>query len=296
MSTFRDDIIRFLTDEGFIPGRDGLWPQVLSVAEPQRLILPVEICATSPQEAETQARDTERMVLEIKEKTGQMPLIMTEDRWLRQTGMMKARLLAHLGRHMQVYARNCEVRRIEKGVAAEFLGRCHSYGDAACRYRYGMFLKRHTGHLAAEGMGQALEAGTLVAVATFSNARKSVKGDKVIRSYEWTRYASLPELRVSGGMGKLLRAFIEEAEPDDIMSYADLEWSEGAVYEQLGFAGEADKEAVMFRVDPRTWERVPLRAGAREEEGTIPGTGRNLFFMNFGSRKYRLKLTEYPSE
>ena len=260
MSTFRDDIIRFLTDEGFTPGRDAAWPQVLHLSGPERRILPVEIFATSPQEAETQARDTERMVLEIKEKTGKMPLIMTEDRWYRQTEMMKARLLAHLGRHMQVYARNCEVRRIEKGVAAEFLERNHSYGDAACRYRYGMFLKRHTGHLAAEGMGKLLEAGTLVAVATFSNARKWVKGGMAIRSYEWTRYASLPELRVSGGMGKLLRAFIEETEPDDIMSYADLEWSDGIVYDQLGFTLEGQKSPVLFGIDSE-WNRFPIKPG-----------------------------------
>jgi hypothetical protein len=161
--------------------------------------------------------------------------------------MMEARLLAHMEVFSQAYARNCEVRRIDKETAQRFLNDNHSYGYAACKYRYGLFLKRHTGHVAREieeerflgcarnDNGSARNdnrsdrgdiVGTLIAVATFSNARRWIKDGKEIRSYEWTRYASGPELRVSGGMGKLLKAFIKEVQPDDIMSYADLEWSE----------------------------------------------------------------------
>jgi hypothetical protein len=106
----------------------------------------------------------------------------------------------------------------------------------------------------------------LVAVATFSNARKWQKGDKVIRSYEWTRYASLPGVRISGGMGKVVKAFIEEVHPDDIMSYADLEWSEGKVYEQLGFVLEGRKDPVMFVVD-EAWRRFPIKPGMTEASG-----------------------------
>ena len=127
--------------------------------------------------------------------------------------------------------------------------------------------------------------GTLIAVGTFSNARKWIKNGKEIRSYEWTRFASLPGLRISGGMGKILKAFIEEVHPDDIMSYADLEWSEGSVYEQLGFALEGRKNPVLFGIDSE-WNRRPFKQGATVSEC-------NLFYRNFGSNKYRLKLTEY---
>ena len=134
----------------------------------------------------------------------------------------------------------------------------------------------------------SLLPGTLIAVATFSNARKWTKGDKEIRSHEWTRYASLPQLRINGGMGKVLKAFIEDVRPDDIMSYADLEWSEGNVYKALGFEHEGTKAPVLFSVDPQTWTRTPIRPGMAED-----GLEGNLFFQNFGSNKYRLKLTDY---
>ena len=348
-----------------------------------KVILPLEISAGTIEEAEAESENTEYAIRMITREAG-YPLIITEDRWRSQRQMMEARLLAHLELFSQAYARNCEVRRIEKAEAQEFLNRNHSYGYAACKYRYGLFLKRHTGHIAAEmgfpirsgmtdgkpGMTDGkvevpdgkvgrtsspvilnevknLSEGTLIAVATFSNARRWVKEGKEIRSYEWTRYASLPDLRVSGGMGKMLKAFIKEVQPDDIMSYADLEWSEGEVYERLGFEAETRKEPVTFTIDPQTWERKairrsPVKPGMTEEkpgmteekpgmaeekpgmteekpgmaeekpgmteekpgmteekpgmtegDNVIPDLIGDLCFRNFGSRKFRLKLTDY---
>lgn len=302
MRSLIDDIIFFLENNGFecsVQMRDGT--DVISVrtlgGEKKKIILPLEIKATTAEEAATAAENTERRVRFITNTEGR-PLVVTEDRWNSQRETTQARLLAHLEVFSQSYARNCEVRRIEKAEAQEFLGRYHSYGYAACKYRYGLFLKRHTGHIAEEisaatGKGPEEDKGKLIAVATFSNARKWKKGDREIRSYEWTRYASLPDMRVSGGMGKLLKAFIKEVNPDDIMSYADLEWSEGEVYNTLGFTREhIGKDPVCFTVDPVTWERKAIGKYSVPEDGQETTEGK-LFFRNSGSHKYRLKLTEY---
>ena len=280
-----------------------------------RVILPLEISAGTLEEAVKESRMAYEAVLSIRALEG-YPIIIPEDRWKRQRPMMEARMLAHMEVFSQAYARNCEVRRIDKETAQRFLNDNHSYGYAACKYRYGLFLKRHTGHIAREieeerFLGCARNdnrsarndnrsargdiVGTLIAVATFSNARKWIKDGKEIRSYEWTRYASVPELRVSGGMGKLLKAFIKEVQPDDIMSYADLEWSEGKVYEALGFSEEQPKDPVSFEIDPETWERRAIMR-CQPEQGTTQveqDTAGKLFYTNFGSRKLRLKLTDY---
>lgn len=273
-----------------------------------RVILPLEISAGTLEEAVKESRMAYEAVLSIKALEG-YPIIIPEDRWKRQRPMMEARLLAHMEVFSQAYARNCEVRRIDKETAQRFLNDNHSYGYAACKYRYGLFLKRHTGHVAREieeerFLGCARNdnrsdrgdiVGTLIAVATFSNARRWIKDGKEIRSYEWTRYASVPELRVSGGMGKLLKAFIKEVQPDDIMSYADLEWSEGKVYEALGFSEEQPKDPVSFEIDPETWERRAIMRCQLEQRTTQveQDTAGKLFYTNFGSRKLRLKLTDY---
>lgn len=288
-----DNIMAFLESEGFGCSRqmrhdfDVICTKT-SDGRKERMIIPLEINASTSEEAVLNSQGAEYAIRSVSSEGYDFPLIITEDRWKRQRETMEARLLAHLEIFSQAYARNCEVKRIEKAEAQEFLNKNHSYGYAACRYRYGLFLKRHTGHIAEESRD---DIGRLIAVATFSNARRWIKDGRVIRSYEWTRYASLPEMRVSGGMGKLLRAFINDVKPDDIMSYADLEWSEGKVYEQLGFTKEfPGKDPVLFTVDTSTWERSPIRSGLTEE---MPTTTSNLFFRNFGSCKFRMKLTDY---
>lgn len=142
-----------------------------------------------------------------------------------------------------IFARNCAVRHLDKPEAAEFLKRNHLYGDAKCKYRYGLYVERYSGaEMRSPDGPHPYPVGTLVAVAEFSNARRWQKGDKVIRSYEWIRYASLPQVRVLGGMGKILEAFIAEVQPDDIMSYAPAEHYEGEVYATLGFEREGIKQ------------------------------------------------------
>ena len=72
------------------------------------------------------------------------------------------------------------------------------------------------------------------------------------------------------------------------MSYADLEWSEGSVYGQLGFSLEGAKDPVLFEIGP-DWIRIPIKEECLAE--TPPESKK--YFQNFGSNKYRLKLTDY---
>ncbi len=275
MGRLIDDITEFLADNGIRCSRqmrhgfDVICAEV-SEEQPYRIILPLEVSAKSLEEAVSQSSNASEAIFHLKDSG--YPLIITEDRWKSQRRMMESRLLAHLEIFTSIFARNCEIRKIEKAGAQAFLAENHSYGYAACRYHYGLINKKD---------------GSLIAVATFSNARKWIKDSKEIRSYEWTRYASLPGMRISGGMGKLLKAFINEIHPDDIMSYADLEWSEGQVYKSLGFTEESVKAPVSFTIDPATYERKAIR-------NNIPDApSYSLFFMNFGSAKYRMKLTDY---
>lgn len=196
---------------------------------------------------------------------GMKVVIVAEDLWRSRPEMMKPRLLAQFGIFRSVFARNTEVRRIDRPAAGRFLERCHTYGDAAARYRYGLF-----------GPGDEL-----LAVAFFSSPRVWNKPEGVVKSCEWVRYASLPDVRVTGGMGKVLKAFTEEVRPDDVMSYADMEWTDGSVYRRLGFTEESLRSPVLFAVDPVTYMRTPVsRAGM--PQGC-------LFHLNRGSVKYRLR-------
>lgn len=49
--------------------------------------------------------------------------------------------------------------------------------------------------------------------------------DRILMSYEWVRYASLQLGMQAEGVGRFLEAFVKDVGPDEVMSYADYEWS-----------------------------------------------------------------------
>jgi hypothetical protein len=68
---------------------------------------------------------------------------------------------------------------------------------------------------------------------TFSKPRKSLGYNKTDdNSYELVRFASD---NVIGGADKLLKYFIKKHKPNKIISYADRRWSQGDLYQKLGF-------------------------------------------------------------
>ncbi|MBQ0024222.1 MAG: hypothetical protein KBT00_00650 [Bacteroidales bacterium] len=193
-----------------------------------------------------------------------------EDVWWRREELVRKRLLAHLGRFRSVFARKCEVCRLDTPAAGAFLSQYHTYGSARSKYRYGLSYR-----------------GELVAVASFSGARPMMR-EKSVQSFEWVRYASLPDTRVVGGMGKLMMAFVEDICPEEIMSYSDLEWSDGEVYRKLGFEEAGRRASVDFYIDSSSWERIPLNKlssdKAFRDRALDPGT--LVRISNMGSVKY----------
>ncbi len=201
-----------------------------------------------------------------------------EDRWKSRRELIEKRLAAHQGRFRSIFARKCLVSRPDAATARRFLEDNHVYGYAKCSYRYGLEYE-----------------GELVAVSTFSAPRpitRMINGrERIVSSYEWVRAASLPDCRICGGMGRLLKAFIDEVHPDDIMTYADREWSEGGVYEKLGFTRTAQLPPQKFLVDPSTMRRISCRKVERDRIRGLGEVSANaVTIYNLGSIKYVLTL------
>lgn len=267
-------------------------------------LIPFTVTAASEEEATARRLHTESMVREESVPgpggTGQRPIVIASDRWIREGDCIRRRLLAHYGRFSHIFARNCHVEKITRGTAAAFMDSWHSYGDATCKYRYGLFLDKPL-----QDQFHSFPEGTMIAAATFSNGRFMERDGMLWRSYQWIRYASFPDTRVSGGMGKIMKHFMRscgfgtEIPPEtggcisgssfggwDIMSYADLEWSGGGAYASLGFRDEGLKAPVMYRIDPSTWSRTPV---FRAEDVPAPEGG-YLYFENFGSTRFRIEV------
>ncbi|GAB2771003.1 hypothetical protein GCM10027275_12150 [Rhabdobacter roseus] len=176
-----------------------------------------------------------------------------EDTWLTQRDIVQSRLLARLGQSTRIPARLCEIRRISQPTLDAFLKTHHLQGTASARIKYGLFLKpRYLGRAFAKALPSAEEP---VAVAGFSNARTIWRGGRAFRSCELIRFASLKYHTVVGGLNKCIQTFVNEWQPDDLMTYADRDWSSGHSYRHLGFLVDSATPPQLFWLDLLTLRR-----------------------------------------
>ncbi len=165
-----------------------------------------------------------------------------EDLWITKGEIVRNRLLALLGRGDVIFARKCAVINLNREVAAGFLDKNHLLGYSTCKYRYGLVYNRE-----------------IVAVAAFSASRPMKRGEVIVDSYEWVRYANLGSKRVVGGMGKIMNHFVKEERVQEIMSYADIDWGDGDVYRKLGFKLVGETPPIEFYVNRDTFERISVK-------------------------------------
>ncbi len=173
------------------------------------------------------------------EKVGFRLIQLWEDLWLTKKLIIQSRLRSVYGKTERVFARKTKILKIDKPEMNGFLEKNHLQGVANAGYKYGLFEGKH-----------------LVAIATFSKGRPMAREGGVYRSYELIRYCSLLNTTVVGGLDKLLKHFIKDKQPDDIMTYADRDWSDGSVYRQLGFERVDVSESQIFWVNPENGIRV----------------------------------------
>ncbi|NBA74142.1 hypothetical protein GOQ04_01170 [Emticicia sp. ODNR4P] len=190
--------------------------------------------------------------------TGNKYICLWQDLWYTKQALLKARIRSVLGFFTRLHARHCVVSRIDKPLMESFFNTHHLQGSTQAKLKYGLFLKKQ---YIQKYLGENFPTheNALIAVASFSGARTMKWGDRQdFRSYELLRFASLQGYVVVGGMDKLMKAFMHENQPDDIMSYADKDWSDGRSYHVLGFKQVVDFEiATYYWVNSKTYERYP---------------------------------------
>lgn len=196
-------------------------------------------------------------------------IIIHQDLWHTKGAIIRDKLLAKTGRGKSVFARNCVVERVDSNSVNPFLEANHLLGKSKSKYKY-----------------QLKEGDNVVAVATFSAPRPMQRADGVVESFEWVRYASLGSLRVIGGMGKLLAAFVKEVKPQEIMSYADLEWSRGEAYLKLGFELVERTPPIKFLVNRESYKRIAYS----KKEGDNPLL---LSLTNLGNLKFLRRFSSF---
>ncbi|MCP9770821.1 hypothetical protein EGI22_23195 [Lacihabitans sp. LS3-19] len=184
----------------------------------------------------------------IESSENKLQINVWKDQWENFPEVVMSRLQSLLSENQKLPARVCKVRRIDKRHAEAFLNENHLQQYAGGKIKYGLFLPKNYFRLLPEAFLKDSEE-ILVAVMTFSGGKKFYFGDKTEQSFELIRFASLNGLNVVGGFSKLLKFFVDDKKPGNIMTYIDADWSNGASFGKLGFVLEATMPPNFYILD-----------------------------------------------
>jgi hypothetical protein len=214
---------------------------------------------------------------------GEKEIVLWDDVWFQKKELVKARITALLGKTTKIPARKTKIVALDKSSAASFLNENHLMGYASAKYKLGLTYK-----------------GLLVAVALCSSMKKYYRNGELFHSAELVRFANMKGIHVQGGLSKLLEHFIAEQKPDDIMTYADKEWTVGNTYEKLGFKKVGASPSIMFWIHPQHMIRLSSHKAkeifAQEKTLSESDWENNLLkkgyrqIFNKGNHKYLLLL------
>ncbi len=207
-----------------------------------------------------------------------------EDEWLFKKEIVKSRLTYLLGQtNIKLYGRNCIIKNVNQKDSEHFLIENHIQGNCRAIKRIGLYYNDE-----------------LVSLMTFSNYRKIMGKQTKDNSFELLRFCNKLNTTVIGGADKLLKHFIKTFKPDEIISYADRRWSQGDLYEKLGFKkSHSSKPNYWYILNEKRVHRFNFRKDILVKEGFDESkteheimNSRNIYrIYDCGSHVFILNLT-----
>jgi hypothetical protein len=142
-----------------------------------------------------------------------------EDIWIAKRAQVLSRIRSLLGLNKSIHGRKVKIETLTQDQSIQFLDQYHLQGFIKAKFHYGL-----------------LYDNQIVSVASFSETRPMKSKGAAYRSAELVRFATRERYTVVGGFSKLIKHFTTQIKTNDLMTYADRDWSIGNGYEKLGFA------------------------------------------------------------
>lgn len=162
------------------------------------------------------------------EKKGVRLYHIFENEWNEKRDLWQSVLCNALGKSPdRVFARQCNIVDVSPEVATSFLEDNHLQGACGSSVRLGLEYQ-----------------GVLVSLMTFGKPRFDKHHD-----WELIRFCNLKFTNVVGGASRLLKAF-KNYRSGTIVSYANRRWSDGGLYETLGFTLMGISEPTYYYISP----------------------------------------------
>jgi hypothetical protein len=190
-----------------------------------------------------------------------------EDEWLYKQNIVKSRIKNVLGlTEYKIYSRKCVIREVLSKDSKEFLDGNHTQGNVNSKIKLGLYYDND-----------------LVSIMTFGGLRKSTGGISKEHSYELLRFCNKLDTNVIGGAGKLLKYFIKTYNPKEIISYADRRWSQGDLYEKIGFEFIHNSQPNYFYINGKKREhRFGYRKDILVKKGFDPKLSEHQIMLDRG--------------
>ena len=149
-----------------------------------------------------------------------------EDEWVNKRKIVEARLKNLLGLNSRrIGARQTTIKEIDAKTKNAFLNTFHIQGEDKSSIKLGAYYNDE-----------------LIGVMTFGKLRKFMNKVHIDGNWELIRFVTISDTWTPGLASKMLTYFEKEWKPKSIESFADRRWSQGNLYNKLGF--KFDKQTV----------------------------------------------------
>jgi hypothetical protein len=173
-----------------------------------------------------------------------------EDEWVYKKDIVKSRLKNILGlTENKIYGRKCIIKEVNIKDSSVFLNNNHIQGSVKSSINIGLYYNNE-----------------LVSLMCFNKPRLGIGSS--YDGYELSRFCNKLNTNVIGGASKLLKYFENNYQPKEIKSYADLRWSDGGLYNTLGFElSHTNKSNYWYIVNNKREYRFNYRKSILEKQG-----------------------------
>ena len=180
----------------------------------------------------------EEPLLQTKQGIDLLPM----DYLVKEPIKLAALVRSRLSLNTTVFARHCELQKIEKPIASHFLNTYHLMHATQSAFNFGLVYKQE-----------------LLCLASFSKGRKMRRLPDALRSFELIRFCCKRGYTVTGGLSRLVKNFILEKNAGDVMTYVDKQLFEGHSFIRSGFKKVGETDPAYFLVDKMTFEKTLLK-------------------------------------
>jgi hypothetical protein len=158
-----------------------------------------------------------------------------EDVWLSKRTQVLNRIYSFLGLNKSFHGRKAKIEELTQKQTINFLTENHLQGYVKAKYSFGLIANNE-----------------IIGLASFSEARPMRSKGENYQSAELVRFASKGGLTIVGGLSKLIKHFTKQIKLNDLMTYADRDWSLGKGYDKLGFTLSEITEPAFLYVNRET--------------------------------------------